>query len=232
MSKRKSTETPHPTGSTGSKRKPGRPPRPSVETDETREKLLEAAIRLFARFGYDSVSTGDVAREAHFTQSMVHYHFGSKEQIWRAAVTRLMRRRGPIFAPMRLMHADLNPLAKLEMLIRNLAAANAAEPDYARIIMQESIANTDRLEWLIQEFLAPGFKVFDEVIAQAQAEGLIRMLPVHDVTNIVTSAVSLTYSLGPIVQRLYNVDLESESYLQSLSASIIEILFVGLKAPG
>lgn len=184
---------------------------------------------MFAQRGYDSVSTGDIAKAAQFTQSMVHYHFGSKEQIWREAVTRLMRQRGPIFAPMRLMHSDLDPLAKLEMLIRNLAAANAAEPDYARIIMQESIANSDRLEWLIEEFIRPGFQVFDEAIAEAQQKGLIRDLPVHDVTNIVTSAVSLTYSLGPIVQRLYNVDLGSEDYLRSLSSSIVEILFVGLK---
>lgn len=211
------------------KRRPGRPARSKADSDQTREMLLDAAIKLFARNGYNSVSTGDIAKAANFTQSMVHYHFGSKEQIWRDAVTQLMRRRGPIFAPMKLKHSDLNPIAKLEMLIRNLAAANAAHPDYARIIMQESIANTDRLQWLIREFLGPGFKAFDEAVIDAQEKGLIRKMPVHDVTNIVTSTVSLTYSLGPILQTLYGVDLASEDYLESLSASIVEVLFIGLK---
>lgn len=214
------------------KRRPGRPSRPALDTDETRERLLEAAIKLFARHGYESVSTGDIAKAANFTQSMVHYHFGSKENIWRAAVTRLMRRRGPIFAPTRLEHAKLDPLAKLEMLIRNLAAANAAQPDYARIVMHESISDSDRLDWLITEFVGPGFKVFDSAIRDAQKLGLIRDLPVHDLTNIVTSAVSLTFSLGPIVQRLYDVDMGSEDYLSSLSSSIVDVLFVGLKTRG
>jgi hypothetical protein len=115
------------------------------------------------------------------------------------------------------------------MLIRNLAAANAAEPDYARIVMLESITNSDRLEWLINEFVGPGFRVFDDAIREAQKRGLIRDLPIHDLTNIVTSTVSLTFSLGPIVQRLYDVDMGSEAYLSSLSSSIVDVLFVGLK---
>lgn len=211
------------------KRRRGRPSRPAVGTEETKEQLLEAAIRLFARHGYDGVSTGDIAKAADFTQSMVHYHFGSKDNIWRAAVTRVMRRRGGLFAPTRLEHAKLDPLAKIELLIRNLAAANAAEPDYARIVMLESISDSDRLEWLVNEFIAPGFKVFDDAMREAQEQGLIRELPVHDLTNIVTSTVSLTFSLGPLVNRIYGVDVGSEAYLASLTSSITDVLFVGLK---
>ncbi|MEJ5979170.1 TetR/AcrR family transcriptional regulator [Novosphingobium sp. PS1R-30] len=216
-------------GGASEKRGRGRPARPALDTQETRDGLLEAAIRLFARHGFEAVSTGDIAKAAGLTQSMVHYHFGSKDKIWRAAVTRLMRRRGPMFAPTRLEHAPLDPVAKLELLIRNLAAANAAEPDYARIVMQESIADSDRLQWLIEEFIAPGFKVFDDAIREAQERGLIRDLPLHDLTNIVTSTVSLTFSLGPLVQKLYDVDMGSEGYLSSLSSSIVDVLFAGLK---
>lgn len=214
------------------RRKPGRPARPSADTDRTKEKLLDAATQLFARFGYDGVSTGDIAKAADFTQSMVHYHFGSKEHIWRAAMLRVMRRRGLLFAPLRIQRSNLNPLAKLELLIRNLAAANAAEPDWSRIIMQESITNSDRMQWLVQDFLQPALTVFDAVIVEAQEQGLIREMPVHDITNIVTSAVSLTYSLGPVVQKLYGVEPVSEDHLNSLSSSIIAILFDGLRVKG
>lgn len=212
------------------KRRRGRPSRPAPDTEETKARLLDEAIKLFARQGYEAVSTGDIAAAADLTQSMVHYHFGSKENIWRAAVMRLMRRRGPMFAPMRLRHSELDPLARLEMLIRNLAAANAAEPDYARIVMLESIANSDRLEWLIDEFIAPGFQVFEDAIRAAQKAGLIRDLPVHDLTNIVTSAVSLTFSLGPIIQRVFERDISTEEEVASLTSSIVDILFTGLKS--
>lgn len=214
--------------SSGRRRGPGRP---AVSVEETKDRLLDAAISLFARHGYDAVSTGDIARSAHLTQSMVHYHFGSKDRIWREAVTRLMRRRGPMFAPARFEHSGLDPLARLELLIRNLAAANAAEPDYARIVMLESISNSDRLEWLVDEFIGPGYSVFDEAIREAQRLGLIREMPLHELSNIVTSTVSLTFSLAPVMRRHYGVDIEPRAYLDSLSSSIITVLFDGLRQP-
>ena len=210
------------------RRGPGRPPRPATLPGEARELLLRSAIKLFARHGYDAVSTADIAKAANYAQSMVHYHFGTKEQIWRDAVAALMRRRGPIFAPMRLMQARLDPLAKLELLIRTLAAANAAEPDYARIIMHESISDSDRLDWLVREYVGPGFEVFDQALRDARDKGLIRDLPIHDLTNIVTSTVSLTFSLGPIIRKRYGIDPQDTENIDSLCAAIVTVLFEGL----
>jgi TetR/AcrR family transcriptional regulator len=211
-------------------RRPGRPRGAKGAVDPTLESLLDSAIDLFARYGYEAISTGDIAKAANFTQSIVHYHFGSKEQIWRAAVTRLMRQRAAAFAPARLKLSDLGPFEKLELLIRRLVEANAAQPNYARILMQESVAHTDRLSWLVEQFIAPGFRMFDEAISEAMDAGLIRSMPVHDVTNVITSAASLTFSLGPLVQQIYKVDVNSPAYISSLADSVVEIIFKGLGA--
>src|ERR1041384_7627861 len=62
------------------------------------ERLLEAAVALFAQHGFDAVSTGAVAAAAGLTQSMVHYHFGTKEKLWKAAVEHIMQVRGSMFS--------------------------------------------------------------------------------------------------------------------------------------
>lgn len=41
----------------------------------------------------------------------------------------------------------------------------------------------------------------------------------------------MTCGLSAIIQRLYDVDMGSEAYLDLLSASIVDVLFVGLKVP-
>jgi AcrR family transcriptional regulator len=207
----------------------GRPAGPAPHTEHTRAQFLDAAIRLFACHGYDAVSTGDIAKAVNLTQSMVHYHFGSKENIWRAAVTHLMRRRGPLFSPTRLAQAPKDPIAKLEMLIRNLAAANCAEPDYARIVMLESISNSERLDWLIDEFIRPGFKVFDDAIEEARQRSDIREISTHYLSNIVTSTVTLSFSLGPVMQKVYGLDVHSEEYLDALTSAITGVIFDGLR---
>jgi len=55
----------------------------------TRERLLEAALRLFGELGFEGASTYDVAREAGVSQGLIRFHFGSKEGLRTAVEERL-----------------------------------------------------------------------------------------------------------------------------------------------
>ncbi|MBO0895234.1 TetR/AcrR family transcriptional regulator [Arthrobacter sunyaminii] len=57
--------------------------------DKAREALLDAAEELFARFGIDAVSNRRIAERAGTANhSAVAYHFGGREELIRALVTR------------------------------------------------------------------------------------------------------------------------------------------------
>lgn len=55
----------------------------------TRETLMEAATVLFARHGYDAVSTRMLTRHARANIASIKYHFGSKADLYRATLERL-----------------------------------------------------------------------------------------------------------------------------------------------
>lgn len=59
-------------------------------TLDTRERLLEAAERLFARNGYAGTSLRQVTRAADANIAAVNYHFGSKEQLLTAVLDRVV----------------------------------------------------------------------------------------------------------------------------------------------
>lgn len=210
-------------------RRPGRPSRKGSDTgDSSREKLLDAAINLFADWGYEPVSTAAVARVAGLSQSMVHYHFGSKEQLWRAAIDRLMRRRGQYFPVKHLETHGLNPVERLKTLIRRLVEANAAEPHYIRIVTHEAMARTQRFDWLMETFVQPGIAAFDEAIADAMAQGLIRPLPPHQTSSIITSAASMTFSIGAVTLAMHGRDPYAPDQIASYGDAIISLVFEGL----
>jgi len=48
---------------------------------DTRERILDAAERLFMAYGYDGTSMRQVTGEAAVNLAAVHYHFGSKEAL-------------------------------------------------------------------------------------------------------------------------------------------------------
>jgi AcrR family transcriptional regulator len=62
----------------------GRPPDSSF--DDTRERIMAAAERLFARSGYHKTSTKDIAEAAQLTPPALYHYFDSKETLFAATL--------------------------------------------------------------------------------------------------------------------------------------------------
>jgi AcrR family transcriptional regulator len=57
---------------------------------ETKERILDAAERLFAAHGFAGTSLRAVTKEAGVNLAAVHYHFGTKEDLLRAVLSRIV----------------------------------------------------------------------------------------------------------------------------------------------
>ena len=64
----------------------------------TRDRLLDAAMRLFLAKGADQVSVRAVNAEAGLNAGAVHYHFGSREGLITALLERELRAMWPVAA--------------------------------------------------------------------------------------------------------------------------------------
>jgi AcrR family transcriptional regulator len=65
-----------------SRRRPGRP----AGTSDTRDRILASARELFARNGIDRTSIRAVAAGAGVDAALVHHYFGTKQQLFAAAI--------------------------------------------------------------------------------------------------------------------------------------------------
>jgi AcrR family transcriptional regulator len=61
--------------------KGGKAPQRRLPHGEARERIIDAAEKLFAVDGYDAVSFRDLTRAAGVSLSAIHYHFGSKQAV-------------------------------------------------------------------------------------------------------------------------------------------------------
>jgi TetR/AcrR family transcriptional regulator len=204
-----------------------------VEEMAPRDRLIDAAVALFAQHGYDAVSTGNVATKAGLTQSMVHYHFGSKLQLWEAVIDHIMRKRGAVFSVGQFLNlADVDPLTRLKIMIRTFVSSNAADPDLNRIMIHEGMQSTPRLKWLAKTYMSQGYQAFNDAIEEAMQAGLVRRLPVHEVTNIIVGACALTFSIGALLQAVYGSAVDDPASVASMTDTLVTVLFRGLELPG
>jgi TetR/AcrR family transcriptional regulator of autoinduction and epiphytic fitness len=59
--------------------------------DPRRQKLLDAALTVFLRFGFRKTSMDEVARAAHISRQGLYLHFKTKEELFQATVEHLLR---------------------------------------------------------------------------------------------------------------------------------------------
>jgi AcrR family transcriptional regulator len=85
-----------------------------MATPPSRERILDHAERLFAQLGYHGTSLREVARACGVRQSLVQYHFGAKEALFRAVFERRV---------LPLNHQRLARLDALETTARDAALA-------------------------------------------------------------------------------------------------------------
>ncbi|MEU0898744.1 TetR/AcrR family transcriptional regulator [Streptomyces massasporeus] len=72
-------------GSGTAARRRGRPPR--TESVDTRDRILTAARDEFSERGYEKTSVRGIAKSAGVDSALVHHYFGTKEQVFEAAIT-------------------------------------------------------------------------------------------------------------------------------------------------
>ena len=125
------------------RRQPGRPP--ADARPEARDKLLDAASRLFAERGAGEVSLRTVAAEAGVTPAMVHYYFGGKEGLYDAMLERTF---GKVLTRVRALaarEADASaPRDRLMAILEVIVSTFAADPWVPTLVVREVLSEGGR----------------------------------------------------------------------------------------
>lgn len=193
-----------------------------------RMRLIRAAIPLFAMHGYEAVSTAQIAAAADLSQPMVHYHFKSKDRIWFVAMETLMRDLSKRFPNRREELKDLEPVSRLKVLTRRFIVMSASDTTLSRIVLHESLTQSDRLTWLVRRYIARGFRDFDKAIREGVEADRVKPLADYAISNTIVSASAFTFCLASMVRLVYDRGLSRDAEIQEMADSIIEIIFHGI----
>ena len=228
--------------STGRAANPGRKaalctaPPPSVappggrRRGEGKERILVAALDLFANQGFDAVSTADIARQAGSSQSVVLYHYGTKDELWRAAMRHLFETVGVSPRFDQAMYKDLDPMARLRVLLRGFVLTSARHPELGRVINREGSSGGERLVWLIEELARPSYAAFDALFKDGAGQGLLKAYPPQMLTLMAHGAAATLFNLAPIAKILMDIDPFAQDVIEMQADMVVDIVLGGMAA--
>jgi TetR/AcrR family transcriptional regulator len=145
-----------------------RTPRPA------RERILEAALALFARHGLAGTSMDAVARRARVAKGLVFHHFGSKQALYRTAME-------ATYAALRARQdatdlTGLGPAAGMRRLVTDTFRIFRERPEIVAMMNEENLhrARHIRASKAIPALYNPLLDQIGRLLAQGRDEKLFR----------------------------------------------------------
>ncbi len=204
------------------------PKKTTRNPDRTKARLLSVGIRLFAEHGYHGVSVDQIVNEAGVNKRMVYHYFGSKEDLYRAALLDVYRRiEGIEFAA---VSEGRTPREKLERIMRAYYEFNAKNPEFVKLLLWENL-NKGQAIRKQEHFLQknPFLEKFTQIIEEGKSSGEFRKD--LDVRHLLIDFIGLCfiyYSNRYTLSQSLNLDLDDERVLQSAIDHSLSLIFNGL----
>ena len=138
---------------------------------DTSAQIRDAAMRLFARDGFDGTPLQAIADDVGITKQTLLYYYPSKEELRRAVLGQLIEHWRQTLP--RLLEAVTSGKGKFEALTGELVRFYHADPARARLILREMLDRPDDMRALLIEGLRPWLLLVAEYIRQGQESGIL-----------------------------------------------------------
>lgn len=197
---------------------------------DSKNDILEAALKVFAHHSFEGASLQEIAQLAGIGQPLLHYHFGSKENLWKAAVDYALNDLKSFYETVAITTVDLEPIDIIRVLCRSFLNFSARRPEHALIMINEMRVPGDRFEWMTQKYLAPIHSHLDGILEAAKAKGQIRDIPVVHLTNTIFISLVHFFTVAPLLKSIYEIDPFEPATVVAHANYTMQILFDGISA--
>lgn len=147
------------------------------EAEETRHRILEAAVELFEARGYSATRIQDIADMTGLTRGAVYWHFKNKDELYLHIFRMFERRLDRLLEESERL--SLSPLERLRWLIVQMVSSHDILVGFRQIRMA-AVTDSGRMrgsellrkhrEWIAGKYL----NIAEDCIRQGKAAGEIR----------------------------------------------------------
>lgn len=200
-----------------------------VSSGQVRERLLDAAEKLFCERGFSNTSVRDLTKTAGCNIAAVNYHFGGKDQLYKAMFQRHMSR---VFAEQIQVITDVMNSEKptLELFLRG-AIKKALEP------LVEQNERIPMMKLVVRETLNPHMKrdvveleAFKEFVELAR-DTLVKLVPGLSSDKAILCFYSLEgLVLQPLLFYDFYADIMGAVPIEQLVEHSVQFALRGIRA--
>jgi TetR/AcrR family transcriptional repressor of nem operon len=147
-----------------------------LQSEQTRQHIIDTASRLFARKGYYGMSISDLAKATGLTKGALYHHFDSKEAIFFAVIKMVRETWDRTVARVVLLEAR-DALTRLTILIDSHARLTRVNPTLCLLVhslMMEMDGVNPEFLTALQEIYTELTLFVEQIVQKGQSTGQMR----------------------------------------------------------
>ena len=190
-----------------------------------RDDILDRAEALFTEHGFHGVSLAAIAAAAGLGNAGLIHHFPTKQKLYREVLKRFADELDGNVTEA--LTGASGTRAKLETLIRAVAAWSLQRSGRARLMIRELLDNVDRVERARTLPLAHFLELCTELVATAQREGLVRAVEPMVVLSQLFGAIAYAQLARPTFAKIAGGKLlaDERRWMGAVVADLEHVVF-------
>jgi AcrR family transcriptional regulator len=178
---------------------------------------VDAAIHLFADRGFEAVSLRDIAGLAGLTHGLLRHHFGSKQDLWFAAVEAIETRfRGALTI---LDEEGGDPLQQARHLVEHLTELSQRYPEVSRMLFHEAVNGGPRLDAVSKVMRLARSRV-NALAKRLHASGHMQQHDPAELFLLLLITTSAPFAFPALVADIAGTKLSREKYGSALAKTL------------
>ena len=192
-------------------------PAPRIRRGEvTRERILDAAERLFAERGFEGTTLRHVAARVGIRNPSLYNHFASKELLYAAVLDRGIRPVLELLASI----TSRDGRADSREIVERVMDVLARYPNLPRLVQHETLSGGQRLTPMLRDWIVPIFARSFQAAEQRDGGWDAEQIPllVLAMYNVVVGY----FAIAPLYADLNREDLLSRQALERQTRFLVE----------
>ncbi|MBM4250555.1 MAG: TetR/AcrR family transcriptional regulator [Deltaproteobacteria bacterium] len=199
---------------------------------DSKQVLIDAAIKLFAERGFDGTTTRDIADASGLNISLISYYFGGKDGLLQAALEYI--------------ESYLNKPELLQItpdrtryfegwrhFIADFMRSHVANPNMHRLVQREQERDSLIFKTMVQQRYAPWYKRIMTYIEHGQSSGWLKPhLNPSTVALAIHGAMVQQVRLDVFLHQLRGQTLKDSAHLEAVIEDLCAILLAGVEGSG
>jgi AcrR family transcriptional regulator len=147
--------------------------------NDARMCILNTAAKLFSKLGIDRTSTRDISKESQANISLISYHFGGKEGLYKQVIKefalKIQEQMKPVIEQFNLQEMTREIfIREVTTIIDNMIMMRKAHPEISKILSREKIEGMPLSKEVHEEIFYPLIQKFFELFRAAQKNKIVK----------------------------------------------------------